>query len=310
MIFSEAQINQILKTIEFQHLFFIAGNVSVDVLSDADKQVLESFGIDWPSLRQDFTPFEQSFYFGRLAAVLGPLQSQKVNYNDLLKYLRQGQFIPLSKYEKATLQYLETKTYQHIKGLGQTMSSYITGKIEDENFARRKFYEDSINDSLKRAVIERDTAASIVSDIGHKTDDWSRDLGRIAETEMQNAYENGKACELMKEFGPDDKVFYKQVYPGACRHCIRLYLTGGIGSEPKLFSYNELLSNGTNIGKKSANWQPVLGTLHPFCRCDLRVKRHKNDVWNEDKGIYEPPKRESSQKGKIEITVGDKKFFV
>ena len=113
MIFSEEQLKQILKTIEFQHLFFIAGNVSVDVLSEEDKQVLDSFGIDWSSLKQDFTPFEQSFYFGKLAAVLGPLQSQKVNYNDLLKYLRQGQFIPLSKYEQPTLKYLETKTYQY-----------------------------------------------------------------------------------------------------------------------------------------------------------------------------------------------------
>ena len=126
---------------------------------------------------------------------------------------------------------------------------------------------------------------------------------------MQNAFEWGKAETLLETTDPDAKVFYKQVYPGACRHCIRLYLTGGIGSEPRLFSYRELLDNGTNIGRKADNWLPVLGTVHPYCRCDLRMKRNKKDVWNEKKGIFEPKEKEATE-GKIEIIVGDKKFFV
>ena len=84
MIFTEEQIKEILKEIEFQHLFFIAQNVSADILSDEDKSVLQEFGIDWQTLRQDYTPYEQAFYFGRLAAILGPLKSQQVDYNNLM----------------------------------------------------------------------------------------------------------------------------------------------------------------------------------------------------------------------------------
>ena len=43
MIFTEEQIKEILKEIEFQHLFFIAQNVSADILSDEDKSVLQEF---------------------------------------------------------------------------------------------------------------------------------------------------------------------------------------------------------------------------------------------------------------------------
>lgn len=309
MIFTEEQVKSILKEIEFQHLFFIAQNVSVDVLSDEDKLVLQDFGIDWQTLRQDYTPYEQAFYFGRLAAVLGPLKSQQIGYTDLMKYLRQGQFVPLSSAEKTTLSYLEHKTYSYIKDLGYKVGSYITDSMRDEAFARRVTYEEAINDSIKRAVIERDTAASVMREIGLRTGDWTRDLGRIAETEMQNAFEIGKAESLLKDTDPDAKVFYKQVYPGACKHCIRLYLTGGVGSEPILYSYNELLNNGTNIGRKAENWLPVLGTVHPYCRCDLRKKHNKADVWNDKKGIFEP-KEAMPSAGKIEITIGEKKFLV
>lgn len=309
MIFTEEQINQVLKEIQFQHLFFIAQNVSIDVLSNEDKSVLQDFGINWQELRQGFTPYEQSFYFGRLAAILGPLKSQQVEYTDLMKYLRQGQFIPLSSVEKATLNYLENKTYSYIKDLGYKVGTFITESMKDEAFARRQFYEEVINSEIKRAVVERDTASSVMREIGRRTGDWTRDLGRIAETEMQNAFEWGKMDSYLEDTNPNLKVFYKQVYPGACKHCIRLYTTAGIGSEPRMFSYNELLANGTNIGRKTDDWKATLGTVHPFCRCDLRKKLNSKDIWNDKRGIFES-KEIVSTKGKIEIVVGNKRFFV
>ena len=309
-IFTEEQVGAILKEIEFQRLFFIAQNVNADILTDEDKLVLQDFGIDWETLRQDYTPYEQAFYFGRLAAVLGPIKSQQVTYNDLMKYLRRGQFIPLSDVEKQTLVYLENKTYSYIKDLGYRVGTFITESMRDTEFARRQYYEEVINTAIKRAVVERDTASSVAREIGKKTGDWTRDLGRIAETEMQNAFEVAKAEYLVRETGGKEKVYYKQVYPGACKHCIRLYLTHGIGSEPRLFSYEELLENGSNVGRKVAEWKPTLGPVHPFCRCDLRRKIGKNDVWDDKRGLYVPPKESLPSKGKIEITVGDKVFVV
>ena len=310
VIFTEKQINAILKEIEFQHLFFIAQNVSVDVLSSEDKKLLSDFGIDWKTLRQPFTPYEQAFYFGRLAAVLGPLKATQIDYKSLMKYLRQGQFIPLSAAEKRTLLYLENKTYSYIKDLGYKVGTFVTDTMRDEAFARRQFYEEKINSAIKRAVIERDSAASVAREIGKQTGDWTRDLGRIAETEMQNAFEIGKSEVLLETISPDDKVLYKQVYPGACKHCIRLYLKNGVGSEPILYSYNELLANGTNVGRKAADWKPVLGAVHPYCRCSLLSKRSKDDVWDEKRGMYIPAEPKQKSEGKIKIQVGDKVYEV
>jgi hypothetical protein len=309
MVFTERQIQEVLEIIDFQHTLFVAGNIGLDILNETDKSILRKYGIDWTILRQDFTPYQQLFYFGRLASVLGPLNTQKVNYTDLNKYLQRGQFVPLSAAEKSTLKYLEKKSYEYIRGLGQTVRSFVSGKLEDENIATRRYWEETLKDSLERTVVERDSVRNIVSELGHKTQDWTRDLGRIAQTELQNAYEYGKGAAFNDIYG-DEKVYYKQVYPGACRFCVKLYLTAGIGSVPKLFTYQELLDNGTNIGRKQDEWKAVLGTVHPFCRCDLRIKRNKSDVWNEEKGIFEPKEVDSKSRGTIKIQVGDKHFEV
>ena len=60
------------------------------------------------------------------------------------------------------------------------------------------------------------------------------------------------------------KVF-KDVFVGGCRHCIRLYLTGGIGSQPKIFKISDLIANGDNIGVKVNDWKPVISSTHPHC---------------------------------------------
>lgn len=307
---TQSQIQHLLDIIDFQSSLFIVGNLSTNVLSDNDKQILSKFGIDWESFSSTYTPAQQLFYFGRLAGVLGPLNAQKVTYNDLEKYLQRGQFIPLNSTEKRVLSYLEKKTYNYIKGLGETIKSGLTGKIADEDIAHRAYYEHVLNEAFREKVINNTSIKEVVDYIGKNTGDWERDLGRIAETELQNFYEYGKGEVLAEKHGGDKKVFYKQVYPGACRHCIRLYLTDGIGSEPRLFTYQELMDNGTNIGKKADDWLPVLGTVHPFCRCDLRTKLDEKDVWDDKKHLYVTNAKNDDIKGKIKITVGDKVFEV
>ena len=144
MIFSQEQIDEIVRIIRVQNVFFIAGNIGTSVLKQEDIQVLKDFGIDPTSLNLGLTPFEQLFYFGRLASMLGPLNASQVTFSDLKKYFQRGQYVPLSDAETASLRYLQGKSYNYIKGLGETEISFITGKIEDENLAKRSYYESII----------------------------------------------------------------------------------------------------------------------------------------------------------------------
>ena len=107
----------------------------------------------------------------------------------------------------------------------------------------------TIKKEMIEGVLKKKSVQNIVSNIGHSLEDWNRDWGRIVETEMQNIYQTGVAQQIMKEQGADALV-YKEVFSGACQHCIKFYTTAGIGSKPRIFKLIDLINNGDNIGKK------------------------------------------------------------
>lgn len=309
MIFTQQKIQEILRIIGFNHVVFIGQNLGVDTLTKNDVRLLKSFGIDLKDLKTSFTPYEQNFYFGRLAVVLGDKNAATLGYNDFKQYLRRGQYIPLNIREKASLSFAKQRSYSHLKNLGQRVEQTVSGIIISEDQARRDLFEATIKESVERAVLERDTINSIVSEVGHKTGDWSRDLGRIAATEMQYVYEEGRAAGIEKRYGKEALV-YKEVYPQACRFCIRFYTTNGIGSKPKVFKLDELRANGTNIGRKQKSWQKTLGPIHPYCRCMIHYVE-PGYIWDDEKQMFVPPKRDKGKPKKgIKIIVGGEVFDI
>ncbi len=301
-----------MKVIEFNHALYIGQNIGTDVLTKEDVKLLEQYGISVKDIETKFTPFEQQYYFGRLAAALGDKNASKLNYNDFKQYLRRGQYIPLNQTEKDTLDIAKQRTYSHIKYLGQKTQQNTSNIILQENQKKRDEFEATIKGSIERAVLERDSINSVVSEIGHKTGDWGRDLGRIADTEMQNVYEEGKAVQIERDAGKDARV-YKEVYPAACRFCIKFYTTSGVGSKPVIFKLSTLRSYGSNVGRKQKSWTATLSATHPHCRCNLE-HIPKGYIWNEELGVFAPPKVDPNdpkrQRKGIKITVGDKVFNI
>lgn len=310
MTFNQKQIDEILRIIDFQHAFFIGRDLDSDLLTEDDKHLLRSYGVKPEQIRQEYTPFEQSFYFGRLSSALGDLNAAGLDYNDFLKYLRRGQYIPLNDKEKNALEYVKRQSYSHIKNLGQTIKKEAEQITIYEDAKKRHDYEKTIQGSLERAIIQRDSVKNIVLEIGNKTKDWGRNLGRIAETEMQNAFEAGRAEEIRQK-GGNDALVYKDVFAGACRHCIRLYLTNGIGSQPIIFKLSKLVANGSNVGRKANDWKAVVGAMHPYCRCLINNVK-SGYIWDVNKkrfvlGSYE---RKVERTSKARVQVGDKVFYV
>lgn len=265
------------------HLIFLGQVVGIDTLTLDDKRMLQRFGVDIEVIRTDWTNLEQSFYWGRLSQALQQ-QSYKVKYNDFLEYLRRGQYIPLNTTEQYALSYVKQNTYGHIKGLGDRIKQTVNGIITENDPLLRSSYEEVIRSSAERTLIERDSLQNMVLEIGHRTGDWQRDLGRIAATEMQNAVQYGRAEQIKRE-GGSDQLVYKDVYPQACRHCIRLFLTDGIGSQPILFKLKDLQSNGTNIGLKTKDWVATLGAVHPFSITDGRTPILTSTGWESIENI-------------------------
>jgi hypothetical protein len=69
------------------------------------------------------------------------------------------------------------------------------------------------------------------------------------------------------EVEEDESYFANGLAVHNCKHCDRLY--NGPDGNPRIFPLSTLVANGTNVGKKTAEWQAVIGTIHPHCSCQL-----------------------------------------
>jgi len=316
MIFSKEKIEQVMEMVDFQHLHFCIYNIGTKFLTKGDKKILKKYGIDTEKVKlPQFTPTKKAYLFGKLAASLRD-QAKKVDYNDFLKYLRRGQYVPLSKAEVNILDLLENKLANSILKEANKVKTEIQLLLNDRNLKWRmdQSFKDLLSEEMKVSTIENRTKQELVLELGHKTENWERDLGRIAETELQDIYQYGKLAAFAEETSDgEDLLVFKNVYAGACRSCIQLYLSKGIGSEPIVYKMSELIANGTNIGRTQKDWKPVVGTTHPFCRCELE-KYIKGDEWSREKQVFTIPKTRVEEarkiKGEIKITVGDKIFYV
>jgi hypothetical protein len=312
MILRRAQIENILNQISKNVLLYIGVNLGEPVLSLADRALLTGAGVKIAGLGGAFPYYYRMFLLGRLTRLIGDVNSQTLTYSDFEAYLMKHQYQPLTPFETIQYEIARHAAYRHLKNLENRMRSDVEGSISD--VMSRSEYEAVFNKQLTIGVIERKSVSNIVSDIGHQTGDWSKDLGRIVDTEMNNIFQQGRAVQLTQANPGVDPEVYKDVYEGACRHCIALYLTDGLGSEPRVFKLSQLIANGTNIGRKVEDWRATLTGVHPWCRCHLRQKL-SNTVWDKtkhqfvyDKAGLEAQERALGIRGKVKVTVGDKVF--
>lgn len=258
------QTNELLNIVNVNQNIAIGKEFGVDFLTDYDKSLLRDHGVDISSLYNEAndTVFT-SFHFGMLSDSLEAIgKVKKITYDDLKEYIEGGNYIPLTLKEKATINSIKTQSLTSIKGSGNKIFQDVNRILQDNS---RQGQEDFLRKEVVEGTLKKRTMRQIANEIAHKTGDWSRDFDRIVEYMSQSAFEEGKAATIERQAQGEDPLVYKRVFHGACKHCIRLYLTRGIGSAPKIFRLSELRANGTNIGRKVADWKPVLRQVHPYC---------------------------------------------
>lgn len=305
-------LHNILEIINKNQALVIGRELGIDYLSEQDISILSKYGIDLNTIYS----FEKdtlftSLHFGLLSDALAEIgEVNNISYKDLYNYISQGKYIPLTESEKNALQVIKTQSLGSIKGIGnkifQDINNILTNNTREEQ-------ESFIRKESERLITEKKTVRQIANDIARKTGDWNRDFDRIIQYTSQTAFETGKAIALQRKYGEEVYV-YKNVYQGACKHCIRLYLTKGLGSEPKIFKLSELIANGSNIGRKVDEWKPTLDPIHPYCRCSLQfISNSKNFKWNiESKKIERVGREKEIVRGrpKIKAVIGGKEVWV
>lgn len=312
MILTPFQINELLSIINVNQSILIGKQFGVDFLSENDIDLLDTHGVFLDELySEDLDSIYTSFHLGMLAQSLDDNRSlEKLDYRTLRQYIKDGEYIPLTKTERDTITAIKSQTMSDIRSMNGRIFQDLNNFIVNNS---RETQEEFLREELAEGVKRSKTVRQIANDISHKVGDWKRDFDRIVEYQMNTAYQEGRASFLQSYSGEKDPLVYKQVFNSACKHCIKAYLTGGIGSPPKLFKLSEIKANGTNIGRKVADWRPIIGSHHPYCRCLL----HKYPIgyeWDEDKQIFGTRKEKKEilkqPRKKIRVKIGGREAYV
>ena len=274
MVFSFAQITDMLSILRTHELVFIATQGGVSSLTAADKAILLAAGIDVNKFTNAQGVVEHAFLFGILATAIGDSRAKKMSYAQFQKFLASGGYVPLNAAQRYALAQMKTRAYNDITNLGNRMRNAVSNTVVNNNRQRAAMVQKMIRSKTLKAIELRQSARTLASELANASKDWEVDWQRIASYLMHEAYNTGRASAIEQEAGPNAEVYF-DVYPGACQRCRELYLTDpdDPNSEPKVFKLSEIRANGSNIGRKVAQWLPSIEPTHPYCRCTLEWKR-------------------------------------
>lgn len=299
MIFTQGQIQDMLSILKRYELIFIASQLGLDFLSQADKALLLSAGIDLDSYKNKKGAIEHAFLFGVLAEAIGDARAKKMTYAQFQKFLASGNFIPLTEEEEFALQTVKNRAYTDITSLGNRMRTGLSNVILSNNQSQAILVQNMIKQKTIKAVELRMGARGLAADLAETSQDWEVDWLRIAYYLTHEAYNSGRAQSILKEYGADAEVYF-DVYIGACNRCKELYLVDpeDPDSEPIVFKLKDIIANGNNIGRKVKEWKPTISPTHPYCRCTINHKK-SGFAWDAELRAFTKPIKKTSTNPKL-----------
>ena len=184
----------------------------------------------------------------------------------------------MSPSEKAAYAQAITRAGDYARGLGnetadelaETVAEVWSGEdiVLEVDPERREEVLQAIREETAEALATHGNAATLARDLSERTGNWSHNWQRIAETELQGAYNEGRVLDGLDAYGAELQIAGIPE-TNACDHCKRVFL--GDGGYPIVYPIQMLLANGTNVGKPAEQWVATIWPIHPYCHCDRVV---------------------------------------
>lgn len=260
MSLTKTQIEAIANIIKERFTRFTYEALGERALTPAEIEELSASGLVRNNLRNLVA---DPVILGKVLALMPP-SARSISYDELLSFVNKNG-IPLTEVEQQSIDYATEHAGQYISGIRdmairdvRAMSARSSGE------ALRK-----VQEGVSEAIANRETTSELKTRLFDTLDDRTRDWQRVAHTEMNTAIQNGIYQEIRdKSPSGGDQLVFKRPAPDACKYCKKLYLDVD-GVTPKIFKMTELAES--NIGMKAPDWQPTIGSVHPWCHCQLYV---------------------------------------
>lgn len=300
MVFTQTQIQDMLSILTRYQLTFILNQLGPTYLTQSEKALLLAAGIDVNKYANKKGVIEHAFYFGILADAIGDDRAKKMDYPQFQKFLASKNYIPLTAEEEYALQQVKNRAYTDITNLGARMRSALSNSVLRNNQQQSLIVQRMIRAKTIKAIELRSGARALAADLANTSQDWEVDWLRIAYYLTHEAYNAGRAQDILKNHGADAEVYF-DVYKGACKRCKELYLEDpdDPDSKPIVFKLEEIIANGNNIGRKVADWKPTISPTHPYCRCTINYKDPDLE-WDSELRAFVKPKKKVSKNPRLQ----------
>jgi len=256
-----------IRTLVARH--FVALSVEIVGLEASgvgasEAQSLVDAGILSPEAMGALDPIKDAYTLGFLRRRLeqAGMDPKTISLDDLHAMIERDP-MPTTNAATAAIQQARLWAGQHVVGIAGTVAGDIIRELALE--AKGEGLRGAIGEQTASAMEARETYGALRTRLGDAAGQWSKDWLRVATTEMHEAQEQGYAQELGNTFGADARVALIP-NPDACKHCRRLTVANG---RPIIRRLSELVANGSNVGRKAADWKAVVGSIHPYCACRL-----------------------------------------
>lgn len=266
MVLSDRQLEEITRIVQDNHSAFLIQLGLGEAVSEEQTNRLLKLGLVTKSqVRKSLV--EDAFMFGLLADSLQEGQAKKLNLEQFKQWLALRE-VPLNADERAAVKMLRRSLTTHVKDLGGRVDVHTHKVLVEADQDLRRRLAGQLKRELTAAVEQKKSLSDIVDNLRKATGRYSHEWQRIAMTELNNAFQEGKLATIQKSNKGSDPWVFKRVKPSCCEECKDAYVTKS--GAPKLFRLSELLAAGSNIGRAKGDRRATVKSLHPWCQCELQ----------------------------------------
>lgn len=271
MVTSKATIEKIREIIGKHYARLVVSVLGRDSLTPKELKELEDEGVDTSNVDSLMSLVYNHNFINHPIDEVSPSNVEDMKAQQAVFGLK-----PEGRAHEYTIENINDKTKQYIDKMKVDVMTRVEGIIRENNDSYKMDALQNLDRTdLLDELMKESTLGKLKQKLRDTSGDGTRDWTRIAVTEMSNAIGIASVDRIVSDnVGTDleDVYVYRITVKDAktCKWCRRFY--DDRDGSPKLYKLSTLLGNGSNYGKKTDSWMPVIGATHPNERCSQMIE--------------------------------------
>lgn len=271
MVTSRATMEKIREIVQKHYARLVVSVLGQPALTPKELKELQDSGVDTSNMDSLMSLVYYHNFINHPIDEITPKNVEDMKAQQSVTGLK-----PEGRAHEYTVENINDKTKQYIEKMKQDVMTRVEGIIRDNNDS----YKMDALQNLDRTdmldeLMKESTLGKLKQKLRDTSGDGTRDWTRIAVTEMSNAIGIASVDRIVSDnVGSDlDEVYVFRITvkdAKTCKWCRRFY--DDKDGSPKLYKLSTLLDNGSNYGKKTDSWMPVIGATHPNERCSQMIE--------------------------------------